>query len=201
MKFAGLILSTGMTVLLMGCKEKPAPQSSLPKSTPAPQAASAFAGPAPAFAVPDTFKAALGKVFVGYAEMQEALAQDDLAKAKAGFESMHVTLHMMPKDGLDTAAKAYWDSTDARIMEALHPLATATEIGAVRKHFMDFTGHLIDAIGKFGIGGADAVHRFHCPMANGNQGADWLQKDKALRNPYFGKSMLTCGNLVGTLKG
>jgi Cu(I)/Ag(I) efflux system membrane fusion protein len=38
-------------------------------------------------------------------------------------------------------------------------------------------------------------------MAAGNKGADWLQKQKEIRNPYFGKSMLTCGTLVKSPKG
>ena len=26
-------------------------------------------------------------------------------------------------------------------------------------------------------------------------GADWVQRDKALKNPYFGASMLACGSI------
>jgi Cu(I)/Ag(I) efflux system membrane fusion protein len=33
-------------------------------------------------------------------------------------------------------------------------------------------------------------------MAFDNQGADWLQRDPAVRNVYFGKAMLTCGEVV-----
>lgn len=201
MKFAEFVLTGVIALLFSGCKDKSVPEPSKPGARPGTEAVPDPSPSAGAFAVPDSFKAAMGKVYQGYSEMQEALARDDLAKAKAGFESMHTVLHMMPKDGLDPSAAAYWDSTDARIMEALHPLATAVDIATVRAHFLDFSSILIDAIGKFGIGGADPVYQFHCPMADGNRGADWLQKDKALRNPYFGKSMPTCGKLVRTIKG
>lgn len=60
----------------------------------------------PIYAAPDTFKAALGKVFEGYANIQAALAQDDLAKAKEAFSSMHAILHMMPKQGLESSTNA-----------------------------------------------------------------------------------------------
>lgn len=33
---------------------------------------------------------------------------------------------------------------------------------------------------------------FECPMAKGYQ--KWLQREPNLRNPYFGSSMLTCGD-------
>jgi Cu(I)/Ag(I) efflux system membrane fusion protein len=107
----------------------------------------------------------------------------------------------MPKDSLDAAAKAYWDSADARIMEALHPLASAESLGQVRTHFMDFSGVMLEIIEKFGVAGDGPIYQFHCPMANDNKGADWLQKRRELENPYFGKSMPKCGNLVRTLGG
>ena len=38
---------------------------------------------------------------------------------------------------------------------------------------------------------------YFCPMAD----AYWLQKVGAVRNPYYGKSMLTCGELVKKVEG
>ncbi len=35
-----------------------------------------------------------------------------------------------------------------------------------------------------------------CPMANNSQGANWVQEDGAIRNPYFGSVMLDCGAIV-----
>jgi len=40
----------------------------------------------------------------------------------------------------------------------------------------------------------------HCPMANDGKGADWLSKDKDIKNPYYGNQMLTCGKTVETLQ-
>ncbi|XFE75263.1 hypothetical protein V8V91_03475 [Algoriphagus halophilus] len=39
----------------------------------------------------------------------------------------------------------------------------------------------------------------HCPMADSNKGADWLSLDQNIVNPYFGQSMLTCGEVTKTL--
>jgi len=30
-------------------------------------------------------------------------------------------------------------------------------------------------------------------MAFGNEGADWLSKEEAIQNPYFGDKMMKCG--------
>lgn len=193
------ILPVAAALAFTACKEKPAPAAGSSGSEAKPVMA-VTAESKPAFTVPDTFKAALGKVYDGYAEIQAALANDDLAQAKAAFATMHAVLHMMPKEGLDASAQAYWDSTDVRIMTALHPMASAETLDSVRIQFMAFSDVMADAIGKFGLVGEVPVYRFHCPMAADNKGADWLQKHKEVRNPYYGKSMLTCGTLVESPK-
>jgi Cu(I)/Ag(I) efflux system membrane fusion protein len=42
---------------------------------------------------------------------------------------------------------------------------------------------------------SSTVYIQHCPMADSNNGADWLSQEKEIRNPYFGESMLKCGEV------
>lgn len=44
------------------------------------------------------------------------------------------------------------------------------------------------------------VYRTHCPMAFNDKGADWLSSSSAIRNPYFGHSMINCGIVKETLE-
>jgi len=44
------------------------------------------------------------------------------------------------------------------------------------------------------------VYYQHCPMANDGKGANWLSKENAIKNPYYGSQMLTCGSIVETIK-
>lgn len=39
----------------------------------------------------------------------------------------------------------------------------------------------------------------YCPMAFNDQGANWVSKEYAIRNPYFGDKMLTCGSVSDSL--
>lgn len=41
----------------------------------------------------------------------------------------------------------------------------------------------------------------HCPMADENRGADWLQSAEPLANPYFATSMKQCGSVERTIEG
>jgi len=42
---------------------------------------------------------------------------------------------------------------------------------------------------------APMLYQIHCPMTK----ADWLQTTQNVANPYYGKSMLTCGSVVATI--
>jgi len=44
------------------------------------------------------------------------------------------------------------------------------------------------------------VYRQYCPMAFDDKGAYWLSNEEKIQNPYFGKKMLTCGEVTDTLK-
>lgn len=43
------------------------------------------------------------------------------------------------------------------------------------------------------------VYRQYCPMAFNDQGAYWISDTTEIRNPYFGKVMLECGEVTDTL--
>lgn len=50
------------------------------------------------------------------------------------------------------------------------------------------------------VAGRD-LYQVHCPMAFENRGADWYQSHTEVRNPYFGESMLYCGEVVMQVPG
>jgi len=37
-------------------------------------------------------------------------------------------------------------------------------------------------------------------MFNNGKGANWLSKEPAIQNPYYGNKMLTCGSVTETIK-
>ena len=51
----------------------------------------------------------------------------------------------------------------------------------------------------FGTSGEQQLYVIRCSMAFDNRGADWLSDNKEIRNPYYGASMLKCGELIETI--
>jgi hypothetical protein len=69
-------------------------------------------------------------------------------------------------------------------------VAKAKDIKSARQAFKPLSADFIKyrADNK---GAKSAYHEAYCPMAR----AGWLQSGKEVRNPYYGKSMLDCGEL------
>lgn len=42
----------------------------------------------------------------------------------------------------------------------------------------------------------DTIYQAYCPMKK----MYWLSQEPAIKNPYYGKKMLTCGNITETIK-
>ena len=77
-------------------------------------------------------------------------------------------------------------------------LSAATDIAGLRVPLKPLSDALIEAVRRFQLPDDTKVELMHCPMAL-DGGANWLQADAELRNPYYGERMLTCGDHVETL--
>ena len=78
-------------------------------------------------------------------------------------------------------------------------MKATSDIKKQREIFYLLSESLTSVVQRFKTSGAQAVLRFHCPMAFGNRGAHWLQNKRDVRNPYFGQMMLKCGEQTATL--
>ena len=82
-----------------------------------------------------------------------------------------------------------------KIAESLSGIAKENSIAAQRNHFMVLSESMIK-IGNQMKELDGEIYVQHCPMANNDNGANWLSSEKEIRNPYYGEGMLTCGSIV-----
>lgn len=87
-----------------------------------------------------------------------------------------------------TAAKAMGEP-GVPIAKAADALAHATDLGAARTAFSQLSDAVIAFSESTKAEAGEGVHAMYCPMAN----KQWMQKGEKVSNPYYGKSMLTCG--------
>jgi len=69
-------------------------------------------------------------------------------------------------------------------------LAKAADLKTAREAFKPLSASLVKYLAD-SKAGKGVYHEAYCPMAR----ASWLQTEKEVRNPYYGKSMLDCGTL------
>jgi len=69
-------------------------------------------------------------------------------------------------------------------------LAQAKDLKAARAAFKPLSASLVKYLADNNAG-VGTYHEAYCPMVK----ASWLQTGKAIKNPYMGKQMLSCGEL------
>lgn len=108
-----------------------------------------------------------------YLEVHAALASDKLEAVKAPAARLAALAEQMGESGAAIAK-------NARIVEK------AKDLESAREAFVPLSEAVIAAAKAAKIGDVKIAY---CSMAKGS----WLQKEDQIRNPYYGKQMLTCG--------
>ena len=93
----------------------------------------------------------------------------------------------------DKEAQKHWMSLEKEIKIAATSILNTAKIKRQRNNFKSLSLGLTNAIEVFGIN--EKVYHQFCPMADNNNGAFWLSKEKKVINPYFGSVMLNCGEV------
>ncbi|RMH74269.1 MAG: efflux RND transporter periplasmic adaptor subunit [Gemmatimonadetes bacterium] len=149
--------------------------------------------------VPPVFQRQLDAVFSAYFEIQQALSHDNLEDAKAAGNAMTRALENVDMSVLQDDAHHLWMSHLPVLKDNAAGIARAIVIDIARTKFEKLSTTLISVAKQFDISDTQPVLVFHCPMAFGDQGADWLQNKPGVENPYFGAQMLRCGEQIETI--
>jgi len=145
---------------------------------------------------PDAFVFSLKPVYAAYLDAQEALADDDLERYRVAEADLRSAIGFVDAEMLVGEPLAAW----RRAAAGLRHETPATSIELARERFEDMSVAVISLLERFGRHGSQIWRLAHCPMAFDNAGADWVQRGDVINNPYFGASMLRCGEFRGTFE-
>ena len=124
-----------------------------------------------------------------------AHASDSLEAIVSSYLEIHAQLAADKIDGIKAPAAAIAKSAASmgepgkKIAAAAKAVEQAGDLKTARDAFAPLSEAVIAVAKADGWQGLDDVKLAYCPMVN----ASWLQKDVAVRNPYYGSTMLTCG--------
>ena len=139
--------------------------------------------------------ASIEPVVTEYLKLKNALIA---GKSKDGAEagkSLKMALDKMGNDQMSEAEqKAFADMGDDSKEHAEHIGNAGTDIKHQREHFQMLSKDIYDLVKVFGT--TQTLYKDYCPMVK----AIWLSEAKPIKNPYYGSSMLTCGQVQETIQ-
>jgi membrane fusion protein, copper/silver efflux system len=145
------------------------------------------------------FRQQLSRLLDGYLQLKNALVEDNAADARSAADAFYKALDRTDMALLDGRAHEAWMQLQPTLAQSADHIRNTGDIGQQRSAFVVFSEHMIEAVETFGTEHA-LVYKQHCPMANSDRGAYWLSVQEEIRNPYYGASMLTCGDLKQTYR-
>jgi len=135
--------------------------------------------------------AALDKIVDAYLQLKNALVNDDFAKAKTAAEKLNQQMTRTSMKSFKGKSHDVWMSEQVNIQNAIKKM---TDMNSARNNLETVSEGILKLL-KATNYSARTIYVDFCPMANNNQGAIWLSADKEIKNPYFGSSMMSCGEI------
>ena len=144
------------------------------------------------------FTMQLNTVYDQYIILKNAFVQSDPVKVKQAAWEVQKSLAKTDMNLLTGDAMKQWMELLPNLNNQIKQIASSDVLNEQRKTFSVFNDMFYKAIKAFGLMGKTVYYQF-CPMMNDGKGAYWLSETKDVRNPYYGESMLTCGETKETI--
>jgi len=144
------------------------------------------------------FRESISPLYRAYLGIQVALAADDEVAARGVIDDLDEALMAPVAEALPSEARATWAEEKRAMATAIEGARSSIGIEGLRAAFEPLSNAAIRMAEMFGQDGDSMLHEAYCPMALDGEGASWLQVGDDLRNPYFGDSMLKCGEIRQT---
>lgn len=147
---------------------------------------------------PIAFQEQIGKLAVAYLSLKDAFVNTDpqaVTEAAGIFLTALKNVDMMLLTG---EAHDYWMQQLKALSAHAENMTGSEDIESQRRQFEFLSQAMIHTVKAFGATGK-ALYVQHCPMAANNEGADWISDEEAIRNPYYGDKMMTCGTVLEQL--
>lgn len=136
----------------------------------------------------------LQAVYDAYFTVKDALIKSDAKLTSAKAKDLLTAITAVKMDKLKSDEHNVWMKVMKKITTDAKSISTTTDLKKQRETFKSLSKNTYELLK---VSKSDQpVYKQYCPMAD----ADWLSKEKAVKNPYYGASMLTCGNVVETIK-
>ena len=135
----------------------------------------------------DSTKTQPSPLLTSYYTLKDALVNSNSTTAAASADEFVKVLNDINKEVVKD------ESRNALLSDAT-AISQTKNLKVQREKFATLSTNMF-ALAKTGKLSTEPVYQQYCPMKK----ASWLSNNKAIKNPYYGSAMLTCGSVKETL--
>jgi hypothetical protein len=135
------------------------------------------------------------QVLTSYYTIKDALVNGNSSLAASSANTFLQTLYAVDPDVLQGKEKEAFVSLKHKLGNDATQIARAKKIEEQRTWFASLSLNMWDVV-KAGDYKGITIYQEYCPMKK----TYWISKEAAIKNPYYGKQMLTCGKVTETIR-
>lgn len=136
----------------------------------------------------------LQSVFDNYFLLKDALVKSDSKTTATKANELLASIETVKMETLNMDVHMVWMKVLKDLKADAKSISETQDIKKQRDSFKSLSKNTYELIKVSKP--TEPVYYQYCPM----QDANWLSKENAVKNPYYGSQMLTCGKTVETIK-
>lgn len=140
-------------------------------------------------------QASLSKMLTNYYGVKNALIADDGKTANSQAGEFVKMLASVPMAKMNAEQHTIFMGLSEKVKLDAQNISETKDVKNQRERFNDLSNNFFTMLKGLNAN-EQPVYQQYCPMAKGY----WLSDNSAVKNPYYGKAMLTCGKVTETLK-
>lgn len=138
-------------------------------------------------------------LLTGYISVKNALVSDNSSEASASAAGLLDLIRAFDSSSLNETESSAWKKHSADIELQTKLISESDNIDKQRDHFSSLSTGMYSLLITFKGNTSDLYYQF-CPMANDGDGAYWISELSKIKNPYYGKKMMACGETKKKIK-
>lgn len=135
----------------------------------------------------DSTKSQPAQLLNAYYNLKNSLVSSNATSAAASADELVKAIN-------NTDNQTVNDDARAKLLKDAEVISKSNDLKLQREKLATLSNNMLELAKTVKLS-AEPVYQQYCPMKK----ASWLSSEKAIKNPYYGSAMLTCGSVKTTL--
>jgi len=143
------------------------------------------------YAQNETVASSQTRILNTYFEVKNALVAGNSNLVALKCKELETDINTLPIEKMGNDEKDLWLTYEKEIESNIKHMYETNDIAIQRKNFIDLSEGMYKIVKSLKTN-SNTVYQQYCPMKK----AAWLSEVPDIKNPYYGKQMLTCGKTI-----